>query len=155
MDGWGEIIREHGPAAFAAAWRILGDAAHAEAAAEEIFRQAREAGMPPEGRRCCWGTLFRRLAVRCALARLQEHAALRRRPDPAGRLRAALARLPGDEAAAFALRYFEDLPTEQIAGTLRLGEAAVILALSRARVRLDSMLRETVEQRADAPPGAA
>src|SRR3954471_15482061 len=78
MDEWGEIIREHGPVAFTAAWRILGDAPQAEAAAQETFRRAREVGTAREVR--CWGTLFRRLAVGCALARLRGHAALRRRP---------------------------------------------------------------------------
>jgi DNA-directed RNA polymerase specialized sigma24 family protein len=148
MNEWGEIIREHGPAAFTLTWRILGDARQAEAAAEETFRRVREVCEDREIR--CWGALFRGLAVDCALARLRwHHGAMRLlRPDPAGRLRAGLARLPRDEAAAFALRYFEDLPMERIAEALQLGEAAVRLALSRARDRLESLLREDA-------PGAA
>ncbi|MGL4551403.1 MAG: sigma factor-like helix-turn-helix DNA-binding protein [Gemmataceae bacterium] len=152
MNGWGEIVREHGPTAFTAAWHILGDADQAEAAAQEIFRRAWQIGLVRHVR--CWATLFRRLAVRCALTRLRAHPALRRRPGPAGRLRAALARLAREEASAYALRYFEGLPPDRIAATLRLGEPSVRAALGRASARLGVLLGDAAERQLG-PSGTA
>src|SRR5262249_59009179 len=91
----------------------------------------------------CWEVLLRRLAANVALDRLRQ-----RRPSEgrergaAGRLRSALARLPGREAAVFALRYFDDLSTREIAETLLLSRSTVKACLRLARGELEALLAQ-------------
>jgi len=142
VSQWDRIVRRHVPAVYATAWRILGDAAETDGVVQEVFRRAYEIA-----RADCGESLLRRLAATVALDRLRW-----RSPDdyprgPAGRLRSALARLPRHEAAAFALRYFDGLPSAEIAETLQLSQAQVAGYLDLARRRLEASLAQV--------PGAA
>src|SRR5205807_1555313 len=96
-----------------------------EGVVEEVFRQAHEMGRSGECRG--WGVLLRRLTADAALNRLRHGGPSEGRGE-ADRLRSALARLPGREAAVFALRYFGDLSPEEIADTLRLSRYAVAVS---------------------------
>jgi RNA polymerase sigma-70 factor (ECF subfamily) len=153
MNDWERIVREHGPAVFATAWRILGHAAETEEVVQEVFQQAREATRGQEVP--CTEVLLRRLAVGAALEQLRRRPAGEgREGGPVARLRAALALLPGCEAAVFSLRYFDDLSCEEIADTLLLNHSAVASALGHARMCLESLLRPPLPAPAGAP-GAA
>jgi RNA polymerase sigma-70 factor (ECF subfamily) len=64
----------------------------------------------------------------------------------AARLRDALVQLPPREATVFCLRYFDDLPYDQIAQALHIQVGAVGTALHKARARLESILIETTQE---------
>src|SRR5262249_2617509 len=118
---WQRLVSEHGPAVFGTAWRILGHAADAEDVTQDGSLQAYETALTQAVR--CWPALLRGLAVgrardrlrlrKCPVA-LDDVALAAPGPDPAetliaaelaDRLRTALAGLPRQEAAVFALRY--------------------------------------------------
>jgi RNA polymerase sigma-70 factor (ECF subfamily) len=151
VNNWDRIVREHGPAVFSTAWRILGHAAETEDVVEEVFSQARRVAQAEEVR--SWERLLRRLAATRALDRLRRRPPGGRERDPAERLRSALARLPDREAAVFSLRYFDDLSCDQISQTLLLTRTAVTAALRHARARLEGLLRQSVQ--GAGAPGAA
>jgi DNA-directed RNA polymerase specialized sigma24 family protein len=142
VSSWDRIVRQHVPVVYTTAWRILGDAAETDGVVQEVFRRGREIARADR-----WEVVLRRLATTVALDRLRW-----RSPDDyprgaAGRLRSALARLPSQEAAVFALRYFDALSPQEIAETLQLSQPAVAGYLDRARGRLEAMLAQV--------PGAA
>jgi RNA polymerase sigma-70 factor (ECF subfamily) len=143
VNNWDRIIRQHGPLVYATAWRILGDAAETEGVVQGVFRRAR--AITGRDGPCRWAVLLRRLAADAALELLRQR---RTFDGEAGRLRWALARLPGREAAVFALRYFDDLSTQEIAETLRLSRPAVTASLGLARGKLEALLAQPA-------PGAA
>ena len=165
MTDWDRIVREHGPVVFATAWRILGHRADTEDVVQEVFLQAHQMQQGQAVR--CWEALLRRLAACRALDRLRQ-----RRPtvplegllipttsdDPeaiavgrelADRLRLAIAQLPRREATVFCLRYFDDLPYEQIAETLQISPGAVATALHKARARLEALLLDAAQEERD------
>lgn len=162
MIDWDHIVREHGRAVFATAWRILGHAADTEDVVQEVFLQAHQAHLTEEVR--SWGAFLRRLAACRALDRLRQRRAsvsveglplFASGGDPESqaierelseRLRQAIARLPSREGAVFCLRYFDDLSYEQIAETLQITAGAVATALHKARGRLESYLLEPAEE---------
>ena len=146
MD-WNAIVRDHGPAVFGSAWRILGQPADAEDVTQEVFMQAYRLHRSQSVRN--WGALLRRLAVCRALDRVR-----RRRPtvsidglalaasnaspelnamaaELAENLAEAISRLPEREGEVFCLRYFEDLSNQQIAEALDMHSGAVVLAVVR------------------------
>jgi len=155
VTDWDRIVREHGPAVFGTAWRILGHAADTEDVVQEVFLEAYR--LQPEDVRH-WGGWLRRLAACRALDRLRQ----RRHPqvlddlrlsdatpgpeeaaignELSGRLREAIARLPPREAEVFCLRYFEDLSYQQIAEALGTTPGAVAVALHKARAKLETLL---------------
>jgi len=159
---WQRLVSEHGPAVFGTAWRILGHAADAEDVTQDVFVQAYETALTQAVR--CWPALLRRLAVCRALDRLRlrkcpvaldDVALAAPGPDPAetliaaelaDRLRAALTGLPRQEAAVFALRYFEDLSYQQIADALNITPGAAGTALFKARARLETLLLDPAEK---------
>lgn len=116
-----------------------------------MFRQAHR--LAKQGPQPCWGALLRRLAVALALAGLRQRGPGEGQDSgSATNLRLALARLPGHDAAAFTLRYFDDLSWEEIDGVLRLNPAAAVSALSRARASLESQLEgRKVKNRCESP----
>jgi RNA polymerase sigma-70 factor (ECF subfamily) len=162
VTDWDEIVRAHGPAVFATAWRILGHAADAEDVVQEAFLQAHQ--MRQAGPVRCWPALLRRLAACRALDRLRQRrptvpldglalASAAEGPEDvaighelAGRLREALAHLPRREAAVFCLRYFDDLPYERIAEALHIQTNAVGVALHKARAKLEALLLEPAQE---------
>ena len=167
MIDWQRLVSEHGPLVFGTAWRILGHTADAEDVTQDVFLQAYETALRQPVR--CWPALLRRLAACRALDRLR----LRKSPIPlddvaltadepepeetviaaelAERLREALAGLPRQEAAVFALRYFEDLSYQQIGDALNITAGAVGTALFKARARLEKVLLEPAEETTHEP----
>ena len=71
MADWAVIVREHGPMAFDAAWRVLGHAADAEDVVQEALMHALRMG--ERERIVNWGGLLRHLTVRRAIDRLRQH----------------------------------------------------------------------------------
>jgi RNA polymerase sigma-70 factor (ECF subfamily) len=152
------MVREHGPAVFGTAWRILGHAADTEDVVQDVFLEAYRVRAAGPVR--CWPALLRRLAACRALDRLRQ-----RRPtvsldavrvaanggDPeaaaignelATRLRQAVGELPRREATVFCLRYFDDLPNQRIAEILNINPGAVGVARHKARAKLEALLTE-------------
>ncbi len=155
METWDDILTAHGPAAYRAAWRVLGHAADAEDAVQDALvdglRLYRRGGV------ACWPAMLRKLCVRRALDRLR-----RRRPVVAAveraaaagdgpearaaadeleaRFRRALTTLAPREAEVFGLHYFADLDNPAIAAQLDLTPDAVAAALYKARSRLRTIL---------------
>jgi RNA polymerase sigma-70 factor (ECF subfamily) len=157
VTDWEALVREHGRAVYATAFRILGHAAEAEETVQDVFLAALRARRTVR----LWPAWLRHVATRRALDRL------RRRPptqplegfDPATvvgpadeaagnelaeQLRAALARLPPREAEVFCLRFLDDLSNQQIADALGLAPGAAGVALHRARAKLAQWLRPFV-----------
>jgi RNA polymerase sigma-70 factor, ECF subfamily len=160
VTDWERIVREHGPRVFGTAWRILGHAADAEDVVQEVFLQAHQLHTIRSVR--CWPAFLHRLAACRALDRLRrrratvpldghdpacaedgpEEAAIGN--ELAGRLRDAVAALPGREAEVFCLRYYEDLSYEEIAESLGMRVGAVGVALHKARAKLESQFSPAV-----------
>jgi RNA polymerase sigma-70 factor (ECF subfamily) len=157
LTDWAAIVREHGPLAFATAWRILGHAGDTEDAVQEAFLDAlRLHRQEPVGN---WGAVLRRLASWRALDALRKRrqvtvlateplAPVSSQPEAvavaaegAVLLRRALARLPAREAEVFSLRYFGDLTNPDIAAVLDISTGAVAVALHKARVQLRDLLQ--------------
>ena len=158
MTDWDRLVREHGPAVFGTAWRILGHAADTEDVVQEVFLEAYRLRAAEPVR--CWPALLRRLAACRALDRLRqrrptvslngvqvaangggpEEAAIGR--ELAERLRRAVGELPQREATVFCLRYFDDLPNQRIAEILSIQPGAVGVALHKARAKLEALLTE-------------
>jgi RNA polymerase sigma-70 factor (ECF subfamily) len=155
LETWDDILTAHGPAAYRAAWRVLGHAADAEDAVQDALldglRLHRRGGV------ACWAALLRKLCVRRALDRLRRRRAVRPVPAdcPAGgaapdaqaaaaeleaRFRRALTTLAPREAEVFGLHYFADLDNPAIAAQLDLTTEAVAAALYKARRRLRTIL---------------
>jgi RNA polymerase sigma-70 factor, ECF subfamily len=154
---WERIIREHGPMAYATAWRILGNDSDSDDAVQDAlvdaFRVYRQQPV------ASWGALLRRLATCRALDALRKRRNVQPfeqdRPAPAAtqpdavavgtelatRLRAALAELPDREQQVFSLRYFGELTNSEIAAALAINTGAVAAAMHKARTRLEQLLQ--------------
>jgi RNA polymerase sigma-70 factor (ECF subfamily) len=153
---WEAIVRDHGPAVFGCAWRILGQSADAEDVTQEVFLEAWQLSRSQSIR--SWAALLRHLAVCRTLDRLR-----RRKlglsinglplaaPNPGPELDAvavelverlpeAIGQLPQREGEVFCLRYFEDLSNPQIAEALGMEAGAVAVALHKARAKLEALL---------------
>ncbi len=168
MVDWEQIVSKYGPVVFGTAWRILGNAADAEDVTQDVFLQAYQTARAAEVR--SWPALLRRLASCRALdrLRLRKHTVALHHldlPETAGgpeevavgnelaeRLRTALLHLPRQEAAAFCLRYFEDLSYQEIADALHTTPGAAGNALFKARAHLETWLLEPSEEQTDASP---
>jgi RNA polymerase sigma-70 factor (ECF subfamily) len=158
VTDWEGLVREHGPAVFGTAWRILGHAADTEDVVQEVFLEAYRLRATETVR--CWPALLRRLATYRALDRLRQRRSVvslnglcvaTSNGDPeavaigkelAERLRQAIGELTEREATVFCLRYFEDLPNQRIAETLSINPGAVGVALHKARAKLEALLTE-------------
>jgi RNA polymerase sigma-70 factor (ECF subfamily) len=155
VTDWDRIVREHGPLVFGTAWRILGHAADAEDVVQEVFLQVHQMERSRPVR--FWPALLRRLAACRALDRLRQRRAavpldgldlpggadapeeVAAGHELAERLRGAIVGLPPREASVFCLRYFEELPYQDIADTLGIRVGAVAVALHKARARLEPL----------------
>jgi RNA polymerase sigma-70 factor (ECF subfamily) len=165
VTDWDRIVREYGPLVFATAWRILGHTADTEDIVQEVFLQVHQMQQTESVRH--WPGLLRRLAACRALDRLRQRrttvslnglslAGHEEGPEAAAieheladRLRQAIAQLPDREAAVFCLRYFDDLSYQDIAQALRIRTGAVASALHKARLKLESLLLETAQEKND------
>jgi RNA polymerase sigma-70 factor, ECF subfamily len=153
---WERIVHEHGPMVFGTAWRILGHAGDAEDVVQDVFLEVHRLWTQRPVRH--WGGLLRRLTSCRAVDRLRarknvaclnglsvmslvdgpEETAIAN--ELAERLREAIAQLPKREGAVFCLRYFEDMPYEQIAESMGITRGAVATALHKARAKLETAL---------------
>jgi RNA polymerase sigma-70 factor (ECF subfamily) len=162
LPDWDAIVRAHGPMAYETAWRVLGNVADADDAAQAAFLDAVRLDRDAGGRAIeNWGGLLRRLVTCRALDLLRARrpapvlsestvaAGPSSRPDAvaeagelSARLRTALGELPAREAEVFSLRYLADLSNTQIAAELGISTGAVGVALHKARARLEELLAD-------------
>lgn len=168
-DAYADLVRAHGRSVFRVALRITGDKADAEDVAQETFLRAYRSLEKFESR-ANFGTWIYRIAVRCALDRLnsrhpgqeglaQENAdgelesvqIADRAPGPeqlvlsseiAAYREAAMASLTPLERTAFTLRHMEDCSTEEIAAALDLAPDAAKQAIYRAVQKLRKRLAQ-------------
>ena len=161
MTKWERIVQDHGPMVFGTAWRILGHAVDAEDVVQDVFLEVHRLWMERPVRH--WGGLLRRLTSCRAVDRLRarknnvclnglalvsvangpEESAIAN--ELADRLREAIAHLPQREGAVFCMRYFEDLPYEDIAEAMGITRGAVATALHKARAKLEAALLPSSE----------
>lgn len=152
MKNWREIVDEHGPSAYQAAWRILGHNQDCEDVLQEVFLEAY--GFFTSGKvQNAKAFLFRLVTFRAldALRRRKMHLDLddsqlvdrsigpsdqAAHRDEELRLRAIVAELPSRQAAVFCLKYFEELSNDEIAVALSISPNAVGMALHKARTKL-------------------
>jgi RNA polymerase sigma-70 factor (ECF subfamily) len=153
---WERIVQDHGPMVFGTAWRILGHAGDAEDVVQDVFLEVHRLWMERPVRH--WGGLLRRLTSCRAVDRLRARKnnvclnglslmSLTTGPEEsaianelAERLREAIAHLPQREGAVFCMRYFDDLPYEDIAESMGITRGAVATALHKARAKLEAAL---------------
>jgi RNA polymerase sigma-70 factor, ECF subfamily len=166
-DAYAELVRAHGRAVFGVARRITGNEADAEDVAQETFLRGYRRLESFESR-ANFGTWIYRIAVRCALDKLQgrrpEQEGLElenpdgevesvpvadRAPGPeqlvlsseiAAYREAAMASLTPLERTAFTLRHMEDCSSEEIAAALDVSPDAVKQAIYRAVQKLRKRL---------------
>jgi len=152
---WNELVTQHGPGVFGAAYRVLGNAADAEDVTQDVFLEALDVWK--RQRTTEWTGLLRRMATCRAVDRLRRRknavsldglALVGPRQDPqaillgqelAERLRQAIAALPAREADVFCLRCFEDLSYQEIANSLNITPGAAATALHKARAKLAAL----------------
>jgi RNA polymerase sigma-70 factor (ECF subfamily) len=152
---WNEIVDRYGRRVFRIAVRILGSTHDAEDVSQDVFAEAYR--LQQVGPVQSWIGLLVRLATMRSIDRLR-----RTRPeidlqnrDPVSTiepfeeatakelaewLRDAVALLPVQQAAVFAMVHFEQLSRDQIADNLGISPEAVSTALYKARQRLRSQL---------------
>lgn len=156
MHDWPNIVEQHGPAAFRIARRILGRAADAEDVCQEVFAEVYRMtatgtveNLPGLVRRLASFRALDQLRKRKPTSPLDDSDVIGDRHGPAAvaianelvlRLRCALTQLPEQQAAAFTLRYFENLSTAEIAKSLGTTTSAVSTALSKSRATLGKTL---------------
>lgn len=157
MTAWKEIVREHGPPTYRAAWRILQHAQDCEDVLQEVFIEAYalfERGEINHPR-----TLLNRMVTFRAIDLLRKRRATKSIDDSSAedssmqdgtpgperaainheetlRLRSIVADLPPRQAAVFCLVHFEELSHDEVAGTLEISNGAVAMALHKARAKL-------------------
>jgi len=155
MSDWERIVDEHGRLVFRIGLRILGSVQDAEDVAQDVFCEAYQ--FQQSQRVESWSGLLARLATLRAIDRLRrkrstmelgnaepisasgpfEEAAAR---ELAELLRAAVGRLPNQQAAVFSLVYFEQMSRDEVSANLGISPEAVSTALFKARRRLESQL---------------
>ena len=152
---WNRIVDRHGKRVFRIALRILGSVHDAEDVSQEVFAEAYR--LQQAGSVQSWTGLLVRLATRRAIDRLRRTRPVKELRDDdhvstvepfeeatarelAQSLRAAIARLPDQQATVFAMVYFEQLSRDQVAANLGISPEAVSTALYKARQRLMSQL---------------
>jgi RNA polymerase sigma-70 factor (ECF subfamily) len=159
MPDWAEILSRDGPAAWRAAYRIVGNRADAD----ECFQEACLAALNISRRQNVrqWSALLRRLAAARAMDRLRQRQRRRAREqvadigslaggDPpsqrmegqesADRLRTVLAKIPSQQAELFCLHCLEDWSYQEIADELGISTSRVGVLIHRARSKLAKLL---------------
>lgn len=153
MHDWDRILAEYGPVVWKQTLRMLGDRSDAADCFQSVMLDAFE--LSEREPIANWPGLLRRLAVLRSLDRLRER--YRRRIDPrpvedlgiacrqaavgteaehqelVEQLRRELAALPEQQAAAFALRWIDDMTNEEIAEHMQITTNHVGVLLHRAR----------------------
>lgn len=157
MADWQQIVRTHGPMAFATGWRLLGNSADTEECVQEAMFDAFR--LFQREKIDNWGGALRQLTTRRAIDRLRKrhvteemvvhpHAPAIEQPDSiasqkelAERLRMAVANLPDRQASVFALHVFGEMERSEIALALGISEGAGGVALHKARGKLKESFR--------------
>jgi RNA polymerase sigma-70 factor, ECF subfamily len=159
---WEEIVRDHSPAIWKTAYRLVGNRDDAADCVQETFLSAmRHGNSKPVAN---WGAFLHRIVTNRALDCLRNRyrMAAHREPVPAGwtslpdfrpdpqrlaqgselmqGLLQALAKLPGQQAEVFCLRYLADLDYREIAESMDIPPNSVGALLHRTRVSLRQML---------------
>lgn len=168
IDGDGEGLRRlmerHLGLVRAAARRILASPGEADDVAQETFlklwRGASEITVPTNG----LGPWLRRVAANLAIDALRKSKRLDvtddlpeqavppdqlgdlEASDRAGRVEAALARLPERQRVAIGLFHFEELSQRDVAAAMEISEDALESLLARARRRLRQLLADDVAE---------
>lgn len=159
---WDGIVDRHAKSVFRVAMRILASVQDAEDVSQDVFAEAFQ--LHSTTRVENWTGLLVRLATLRSIDRLR-----RKRPavevseadwmsniepfdvlvadELADWLRSAMAQLPEQQGAVFALFHFEQLPREEISAALSMTPEAVSTALYKARQRL--MTNLTALERGD------
>jgi RNA polymerase sigma-70 factor, ECF subfamily len=163
MTEWETIIREHGPAVWRTAYRLLGNRSDADECMQEVFVAAVVASR--RGPVQSWPALLQRLAVTRGIDHLRRRVrdkvrtgdelqlsqAVSREAPPdaaaqngelAAHLRWTLARLPSRHSEVVCLRYLSDMSYEEISQELQISVRHVGVVLSRAREKLRELLKE-------------
>jgi RNA polymerase sigma-70 factor (ECF subfamily) len=155
---WQLIVREHGPAVWQTAYRLLGNETDAADCFQETFVSALEASRRQQVRNV--SAFLARIATSRAINRLRRRNRESQRncsaadpahmpasnPGPvqetherdlAARLQEALGRLPEHEAEVFCLRHLNNMSYRQIGKTVgvRTGTAGVLLHRARTKLR--------------------
>ena len=159
LDAFGEIVRRHQTSAWRAAYRLLGDAAEAEDAAQDAFLKILDAA-PRYRPTASFRTYLYRVVTRVCLDRLKKKRPIYvDRPPPCASddpsppdvlahredetaIRRALDALPPRQRAVLILRHFEDLSYQEIADAMDTSVKAVERLLARARDALRPRLKE-------------
>ena len=160
---WQAIVRDHGPAVWRTAYRLLANHNDAADCFQETFLAAFEIACREPVRNV--PGLLVRLATTRAIDRLRQRTRLEQRrtdsnerqepggaADPldlvhtnelAAQLREQIGRLPPQEARVFCLRYLDDMSYRQIARELNIAISVVGVSLYRAKARLRAVLADT------------
>ena len=168
MPDWSAILSRDGPVVWQTAYRLLGNSADAD----ECFQEACLAALTASARETVrdWRALFQRMATARAMDRLRQQYRRARHEGPgdltalpgtdpsplqgaeaaelAGRLRAALATLPPQQAEAFCLHALDGWSYAEVADQLGLSVDHVGVLLHRAR----KQLRERLSAHLDPEP---
>jgi RNA polymerase sigma-70 factor (ECF subfamily) len=165
MTDWDAVVTQHVALVRSTIYRLVGNEADTWDCVQETFLEAVKLERREEVRD--WPALLHRLATTCALDLLRKRSrqqnrlgssgdavqANSREPGPPGwaeaheladRLRTALGRLPRRQAEVFCLTCFDDLSSQEIAQRLRISPTATRMLLSRARRRLERLLKPFV-----------
>ncbi|OHB74791.1 MAG: hypothetical protein A2Z25_15525 [Planctomycetes bacterium RBG_16_55_9] len=157
MIDWNRIIKEHGPAVWQTAYRLLGNDADASDCFQETFVSA--LGFCRRQRVRNFSALLARLATARAIDQLRrrfrqaqsktefmdcttaegENVCPHQQAEQkelAERIRQMLGKLPPQEAQVFCLRYLNDMSYRQIAEQLGITTNSAGVLLHRARARL-------------------
>ena len=159
MEAFGELVRRHERSAWNAAWRLLGDAAEAEDAAQDAFLKILDAA-PRYRPTASFRTYLYRVVTRLCLNRMEKRGpqyvdrlpvspsadpgppeTLARR-ETAHAVRHALNALPPRQRAALILRHYEDMSYQKIAETMDTSVKSVERLLGRGREGLQRLLDE-------------
>jgi RNA polymerase sigma-70 factor, ECF subfamily len=155
LPDWDRIVERHAKCVFRVALRILGSVQDAEDVSQDVFTEAIR--LHKAGPVQSWTALLVRIATLRSIDRLR-----RNRPtlelrecdristvgpfeeavaaELAHWLRNAIAQLPDQQAAVFAMFHFEQLSRDEVSATLEISLEAVSPALYKARQRLRSQL---------------
>jgi RNA polymerase sigma-70 factor (ECF subfamily) len=160
VSAFEEMYRAHASRVFNVAWRMLGNAADAEDALQEVFLQAyrKIGGFKGES---ALGTWLYRMAVNLCLDRLRSRAgrdgrqtgSLEDSPPKAASttremivnrldLERAIARLPDGARAAFVLHDVEGFAHQEVGSILGVSEGTSKSQVHKARMKLREWLRE-------------
>ena len=162
MTDWEAVVSRHVETVRRTVYRLVGDHADAWDCIQETFLDAVKIDRREPVRN--WPALLRRLATVRALDLLRARSRQRNRRSPdvdpgqaisreanpscqaeaselADRLRAAVGKLPRRQAEVFCLSCFEQMTSEEVAEQVGISPTAARMLLSRARRRLERLLK--------------